>query len=136
MTRTSTTQGSSAYSLPCVCPKKRISNIPPTIPPFQSIAVHFANLALKIGVFTSLGSAQNIPPIKPEETNPKSTPFTWAGLILPNVRYAASLKKYGWKNFIAMINPSVAKIGNQMRDPRNQSFTALSPSLNFLSSRL
>jgi hypothetical protein len=53
-------------------------------------------------------------PINPEDRNPKSKPFTWAGRILPNVSKGESTRKVGTKNFIAMIIPNVVKMGNQI----------------------
>jgi hypothetical protein len=51
-------------------------------------------------------------PINPEDRKPKSKPLTWAGRILPNVSQAASERKVGTKNLIAIMKPKVAKMGN------------------------
>jgi len=52
-------------------------------------------------------------PIKPDDKKPKSSPLTWAGRILPKVNQSTSVRNVGTKNFMAIINPNVAKMGNQ-----------------------
>ena len=52
-------------------------------------------------------------PISPEDRKPKSRPLTWAGRILPKVSQAVSARNVGTKNFMAIMKPNVAKMGNQ-----------------------